>query len=94
MVDTKSEAGKNSLMKKNPTTHFSSNILKTIIGTDKAILAFKSISTGALGTKQAEEDLKMDEFRLTQSLGLIGRSFLQENLLDQAVGKFHSKIGK
>jgi hypothetical protein len=49
----------NPVQKKNPTTHFSSNILRTIVGPEKALLAFQSISTGALPGIQAKEDLAL-----------------------------------
>jgi len=41
--------------KKNPTNHFSSNILKTIVGPEKALKAFQSISLGGLPNMNADQ---------------------------------------
>ena len=77
--DRKSEGG-TPFKKKNPTTHFSSNILKMTVGPDKALLAFQSISTGAIPSMQAKKQLELEELQKTVSQGLIGKSFLGENL--------------
>jgi hypothetical protein len=48
------EANGQAFTKKNPTNHFSSNILKTIVGPDKALKAFQSISMGGLPNMNKE----------------------------------------
>ena len=83
--DSKSEGG-TPFKKKNPTTHFSSNVLKTIIGPDRALTAFQSMSTGNLEAIQEKKKLVTDELTKATSQGFIGKSFLGEKLNFDAIG--------
>lgn len=90
------EAGTNgnAFTKKNPTTAFSSNILQSIVGPDKALKAFQSISMGGLpNMNQAQAEVDSGALIGAQSMGMIGKSFLQDDLVG-VTAKYKAKVIK
>lgn len=78
----------NVVEKKNPTNNFSKNILKSIVGPERAQNAFNSISMNVIPSQSAEKSISLEVLQKAKSLNQIG------NVMNSRLEELKIKIDK